>query len=408
VANGTASRIAGALLQPYTAVYFDPWVGVPQITTHPADNVTIDSGGTATLSVVVGNGQRPLSYQWTHNGRDLAGATSADYTIANASPLDIGQYRVKVTNPAGTTTSGNGSPNPTVVLVKATGVFNIEAEDLDSNGQPIAAASTMPYLGNAYSNLVAVFDIDYHNNDNPTDSTTGTPAHPVYRYKTGGGSDLETSGRGINIADNLGGQWGSTRAGEWTMTANYKIGWVDSGDWGNYTRTFPTPAKSYYVFAAHSYDGVGDGQLHSSLGIVTAGVGTTTQTVQNVGTFDAQGSGDWSRNNLVYMTDGTGGPVKTVDLGGTVTLRWAYDSGDADYLLFIPSAVTTKPQFTVVQLIPGTPPKIHIEWSGGAAVPEVAESVTGPWQPLVAQPVTSPQDVDVDLTKKAVFARLKQ
>lgn len=293
----------------------------PVIVTHPVDNLTIPAGGTATLSVVATNpGSASLTYQWQRNGRDIPGATSADYTISNASPLDIGQYWVKVSNPKASVTSGQGTPNPTVVLVTASDVYNIEAEDFDNNGQPQAAASDMPYKGNAYTNLTAVFDVDYHNTD-ALDST-------VYRQGLNAGENADTS-------DNQGGQWGLTRAGEWEMTYNFKIGWIGTGDWGNYTRTFPTPAKTYYVFAAQSYDGVNAGQLNSSLGFVTAGVGTTTQTVDPVGTFDAPGSGDWSRNNLVAMTDSAGN-IKTVEVGGTKTVRWTYNSGDADYLLFIP------------------------------------------------------------------------
>jgi hypothetical protein len=174
-----------------------------------------------------------------------------------------------------------------------------------------------------------------------------------------------------------------TRAGEWTMTANYKIGWVGSGDWGNYTRTFPTPAKTYYVFAAQAYDGVSASQLNSTLGFVTAGVGTTTQTVENVGTFDAQGSGDWSRNNLVAMTDGAGGPVKTVEIGGTKTIRWQYNSGDADYLLFYPA--TAGPTISAAKNPQGQP---VLTFTG---VLRAATTVTGSYD--VVAGATSPYTV---------------
>lgn len=335
----------------------------PVIVTHPVDNLTLAPGGTATLTVEATNpGAAALTYQWQKNGRDIPGATSASYTISNASPLDIGQYWVRVSNPKASVTSGQGSPNPTVVLVTATGVFNIEAEDFDyDNGQTMAEASTMPYLGGAYANLTATFDVDYRNTD-AVDSAS---------YRT------FPAGQHANNSSELGGQWAATRAGEWTMTANYKIGWVGTGDWGNYTRTFPTPAKEYYVFAAQSYDGVNAGQLAGSLGLVTAGVGTTTQTVQSVGTFNAPGSGDWSRNNLVAMTDAAGN-IKTLEIGGKHTVRWTYNSGDADYLLFIPvgepagevgSASISRSGGSVT--ISEVPP-------GGAMV-QSAPSVLGPW-----------------------------
>jgi hypothetical protein len=359
----------------------------PIIETNPVDNLTIDAGGTATLTA---SALYASSYQWTLNGKDIPGATSASYTISNAGPLNTGQYRVTASNAKGSATSGGGSPNPTVVMVKATGVFNVEAEDFDYNGgQTMAIASTMPYTGGAYSNLVSTFDVDYHNTD----------IQDSVAYRT-----LPVN-QNANNSSETGGQWTMTRMGEWTMVNNFKIGWTAAGDWGNYTRTFPTPAKSYYVFAAQSYDGVSNGQLHSTLGIVTAGVGTTTQTVQNLGTFDAQGSGDWSRNNLVAMTDVAGGAVKTVSLGGTTTLRWQYDSGDADYLVFVPSG-GGQPEFTGVTK--NTDGSLTVSWTGGGTLQVTSDLGATPiqWTDVTGQ--ASPYTFTPQANQPHLFARIKQ
>lgn len=300
----------------------------PIITTSPVASTTIPAGGSATFTVAA-NGAQPLSYQWQLNGVAIPGATATSYTIANATPANNGQYQAVVTNPKGSATSTLGK-----VMVTATGVFAIEAEDFNyAGGQTMAEASVMPYYGGAYTNLGATFDVDYHNTDVPTDSTID--GHPVYRYNASGAGDLETDAQAVSIGTNMDGQWGSTRSGEWTMTSNYKIGWVASGDWGNYTRTFPTPAKTYQVYAAQSYDGLAAGQLNGALGVVTSSANTTTQTVDPIGVFTCNGSGGWSQNNLFPMTDAAGA-IKTVELGGTTTLRWTYNSGDADYLMFIP------------------------------------------------------------------------
>ena len=42
----------------------------------------------------------------------------------------------------------------------------------------------------------------------------------------------------------------------WTMTENYRLGWIAGGEWFNYTRVIP-PAK-YRVYAGISYGGTGD------------------------------------------------------------------------------------------------------------------------------------------------------
>jgi hypothetical protein len=78
----------------------------------------------------------------------------------------------------------------------------------------------MPYMGGAYDGLAAIHGVDY-NSANGTDS-------PVYR----GGTVLE-GGTAAPMASDTGGQFATTRMGEWTMTTNYKIGWIDNGDWGN-------------------------------------------------------------------------------------------------------------------------------------------------------------------------------
>ena len=50
-------------------------------------------------------GLAPLTYQWTRDGEDIAGATSANYVIAEAQPDDAGLYAVRVTGPGGSVVS---------------------------------------------------------------------------------------------------------------------------------------------------------------------------------------------------------------------------------------------------------------------------------------------------------------
>jgi hypothetical protein len=322
-ADNTPTLITGALIGTYADTS-----KLPPVVSSPAANsaVTVASGATLTLSVVANNpAAGSLNYQWSKNGYDITGATGADYVVASASVANCGQYTCRVSNQNGSVTSKLIN-----VLVEAPAgavVFNIEAEDYDhGGGQTVAAASQMPYLGGAYMGLVGTVGVDFQNGEDTGGGITD------YRGGTFGGPAVACS---VEMGGN---QWATTRMGAFVMTANYKIGWIGSGDWGNYTRTFSTPAKTYHVIAAQSYDGTAADQLNSRLGKVTAGVGTATQTVEPIGVFRSNGSAGWSRNNLVVMTDAPGGAPKTVELGGTVTLRWNYDSGDAEYLVFIPAS----------------------------------------------------------------------
>jgi hypothetical protein len=282
------------------------------------------------------------------------------------------------------------------ILVTATGVFNIEAEDFDfDGGQTKAEASVMPYMGGAYNGLTALYGIDYNNDDDPANNQID--GHPHYRY----GGVLSEAGRNATMApEGAGSQFSLTRMGEWTMTTNYKIGWIGGGNWGNYTRSFPTPTKDYYVFAAQSYDGTGANQLNSTLGVVTAGVGTASQTVQTLGRFNSPGTAGWSRNNLVALTDDAGA-IKTVQVGGTATIRWNYDSGDVDYLVFVPAAGGGD-QPKITSIVRNANGSITIAWEGGGTL-EAAESVLGPWTA-----VTSSSPYTVTPTQNILFGRIKK
>ena len=74
----------------------------------PPQNLAVAVGSTAAFTVTAvstfpGNG--PLTYQWLRSGTNLAGATSSNLTLVNVQPSDSGNYSVRVSNPAGATTS---------------------------------------------------------------------------------------------------------------------------------------------------------------------------------------------------------------------------------------------------------------------------------------------------------------
>ena len=73
-------------------------------------SVTVAPGGPVNLTVSA-NGDS-LSYQWKKDGNNIAGATSANFSIAAAGTADSGSYTVAVTNAGGTVTS-----DPATVLI---------------------------------------------------------------------------------------------------------------------------------------------------------------------------------------------------------------------------------------------------------------------------------------------------
>ncbi len=89
----------------------------PTISTQPS-NQTVTAGQTATFSVAA-TGTAPLSYQWQKGTTVISGATAASYTTpATSSPDNGSQFKVVVSNSAGTITSNaamltvNSAPVP--------------------------------------------------------------------------------------------------------------------------------------------------------------------------------------------------------------------------------------------------------------------------------------------------------
>ncbi|HOA61932.1 MAG: immunoglobulin domain-containing protein [Verrucomicrobia bacterium] len=79
-----------------------PLVG-PSITTQP-EGATVHAGTNFTLRVVAA-GSEPLRYQWQLNGQPLASATNATLELSSIRESQAGDYRVGVSNPAGSVTS---------------------------------------------------------------------------------------------------------------------------------------------------------------------------------------------------------------------------------------------------------------------------------------------------------------
>lgn len=75
----------------------------PSITVQPA-SVTVDAGDPASFSVTA-SGTTPISYQWYFGTDPIAGATSSNYVIGSANTSNVGDYKVKVYNVAGSVTS---------------------------------------------------------------------------------------------------------------------------------------------------------------------------------------------------------------------------------------------------------------------------------------------------------------
>ncbi len=106
-------------------------------------NAQVNLGGSVTFNVGV-SGQAPLTYQWSHDGTEIAGATGPTLTIGNAKQTDGGLYTVTVKNSAGQMTSDPGQ----VTVIAAPQIDTQPAGLLVSAGAPftlsVAASGPAP------------------------------------------------------------------------------------------------------------------------------------------------------------------------------------------------------------------------------------------------------------------------
>jgi hypothetical protein len=66
-------------------------------------------GKKVVIGVNLEAGTAPFDYQWQKDGQPIAGATSSTYVINSATIADGGEYTVRVSNSAGSTTSDTAS-----------------------------------------------------------------------------------------------------------------------------------------------------------------------------------------------------------------------------------------------------------------------------------------------------------
>lgn len=78
----------------------------PTISASPSD-VTVNAGQAATFTVVA-SGSGTLTYQWMKDDANIAGATAASYTTTAGSGDDGAEFKCKVTDSEGSTTSSGG------------------------------------------------------------------------------------------------------------------------------------------------------------------------------------------------------------------------------------------------------------------------------------------------------------
>ncbi|MCB1226593.1 MAG: immunoglobulin domain-containing protein [Verrucomicrobiales bacterium] len=146
------------------------WWPLPTIVTHPSSQST--SPTQMVTFTVAATAPIALTYQWQKDGSNIAGATSATYTINSAVAGDAGSYTCIVTDNAGSVTSNAATltvslapyftTHPATQTVTSGSVVNFTSAVLDATGvtfQWFKGASAIPgATSNAFSFTAAPAD----------------------------------------------------------------------------------------------------------------------------------------------------------------------------------------------------------------------------------------------------------
>jgi hypothetical protein len=178
--------------------------------------------------------------------------------------------------------------------------YTFEAEDYDYSGGLFFDNPQQ----DAYAGLGAVDGIDYH-------SVNPGQGNEAYRPNPPGLETEQCSDRPREATD--------------PGLQDYDVGFNSTGNWGNYTRTFPPGTYNIYLRGS---DGGGSSADSASLSVVTNGWKTTNQTLVKLGTFAVPATGDWQIYTWVPLKDGNGHLVQLTNDGSIKTLRVSTDNGN--------------------------------------------------------------------------------
>ncbi len=193
--------------------------------------------------------------------------------------------------------------------------YTFEAEDFDYNGGS--------YLDNsqpdAYAIFVGVAGIDYSN---------GIPGQGSASYRPQG---LETEGASDKA-----------RPAYASGVNDYDVGFANTGNWGNYSRTIAPGVYNLYMRAASPSGPTTD---NASVYLVTTGRGTSNQTTAKLGTLSVPNTGGYQAYAWVALRD-SGGNLAKIPGGSPQTFRVTTDKSGFNVNFYM--LVTTNSQSAFV------------------------------------------------------------
>jgi hypothetical protein len=140
-------------------------VSPPTVTGNPLPQ-TVAAGSSAVFGVQY-TGTSPMTFQWQKDGTPVADATNATLWLQNTSAANAGNYSVKLTNSAGTETSGNAAlqvlntndPGRLINLSVLASIASSETMTIGTHIQGTDTSPTTPVLIRAIGPSLQAFHI---------------------------------------------------------------------------------------------------------------------------------------------------------------------------------------------------------------------------------------------------------
>jgi Carbohydrate binding module (family 6) len=275
------------------------------------------ASGIATSNIIVTLGGVDVSAALSFSGSSASWNVSYPYLAP-----DVGYSAVI------TVKDNNGVTASTTVYFDtfSTANYTWEAEDWDYNGGQFVDNPQV----NAYANLAGVLNVDYY------DTTNG--GAQVYR-------DPSNTDATEAANDYLRPEYDNTGH------TDYDLANTATGEWENYTRTYPAGTWNVYIRAARGTAGT----AQMPLSRVTSGRGTSTQTLAPLGTFNIADTGGWQVYLWKPLLDASGN-LAVVTLGGVDTLRLSDGGANVNFFALVPALVLKASVSGAMHLSFGTQP----------------------------------------------------
>jgi hypothetical protein len=224
---------------------------------------------------------------------------------------------------------GRGTTNNWVFDTFSETNYMIEAEDFNFQGgqyieNPVLSSVESP---NNYINKIGLSGIDEF------DPTEGGATHAYRAYDAASGIGEKVGTQPIGAAEYTREKYITAQATD-PLVQDYDVGWVDVGEWWNYTRTLPI--GTFKIYARLSSGNAGT--FTARMDRVVAGETTPNQMLVPLGLYTHAGTGDWQQYVFVPLQDIAGNDV-ILRTDGKATVRFTTLAGglNANYCVLTPA-----------------------------------------------------------------------